>query len=197
METTSTWDRLPTIEADRVRLRWLEDADVPRLYSIFSRPEVMRFCSCPPFDDVARARKLLDEIHECFAKRSLFQWGVELRDEQDPSENVVIGTCTLAYIDLSNGRAELGYALHSDHWGRGLMREAVTALIDFAFARLGLRRLEADVDPRHARSIGLLEKLGFVREGFLRERWNVNGEIQDALFYGLLAKEWRATPPAP
>jgi RimJ/RimL family protein N-acetyltransferase len=55
---------------------------------------------------------------------------------------------------------------------------------------MGLRRLEADVDPRNTASIHTLERLGFQREGFLRERWQVNGEIQDALFYGLLRREW-------
>ena len=54
-----------------------------------------------------------------------------------------------------------------------------------------LRRLEADVDPRNAASIRTLERLGFQREGFLRERWHVNGEIQDAIFYGLLRRDWR------
>jgi RimJ/RimL family protein N-acetyltransferase len=58
-----------------------------------------------------------------------------------------------------------------------------------------LRRLEADVDPRNAGSIRTLERLGFQREGFLRERWHVNGEIQDAIFYGLLRREWLKSDP--
>lgn len=72
------------------------------------------------------------------------------------------------------------------------MREALTALLDFAFGALDLHRLEADVDPRNAASVRTLERLGFRREGYLRERWLVGGEIQDALFYGLLRREWRA-----
>ena len=187
MKDTKTWTRLPTIEAERVLLRWLDERDVPRLFDIFSRPEVTRFWSWPAFEQTAQAKDLLDSIHEVFNERSLFQWGVVHR-----ALDLLIGTSTLARIDHSNGRAELGFALHPDHWGGGLMKEAVTALIDYSFNELGLRRLEADVDPRNARSIALIEKLGFQREGFLRERWHVNGEIQDAVFYGLLAREWRA-----
>jgi RimJ/RimL family protein N-acetyltransferase len=71
------------------------------------------------------------------------------------------------------------------------MSEALIALLDFAFGTLALRRLEADVDPRNANSLRILGKLGFQREGLLRERWNVAGEIQDTAFYGLLAKEWQ------
>ena len=68
--------------------------------------------------------------------------------------------------------------------------EAAAALIAFAFARLDLRRIEADADPRNVGSIRVLEKLGFVREGFLRERWDIGGEIQDAVLFGLLRREW-------
>ena len=88
-------------------------------------------------------------------------------------------------------RAELGYCLASAYWKKGYMLEALTALIDHAFGPMKLRRLEADVDPRNANSMRILGKLGFSQEGLLRERWNVNGEIQDTAFLGLLAREWR------
>ena len=70
------------------------------------------------------------------------------------------------------------------------MSEALATLLDFAFGTLKLRRLEADVDPRNENSLRILGRLGFRREGLLRERWNVNGEIQDSVFLGLLACEW-------
>jgi [ribosomal protein S5]-alanine N-acetyltransferase len=88
-------------------------------------------------------------------------------------------------------RAELGYCLRSPFWRRGYMGEALAALIDYAFATLKLRRLEADVDPGNAGSVRLLERMGFTREGLLRERWNVGGQIGDSAFFGLLAREWR------
>jgi RimJ/RimL family protein N-acetyltransferase len=75
------------------------------------------------------------------------------------------------------------------------MAEALQALLAYCFEALDLRRIEADVDPRNAASIQTLERLGFQREGFLRERWEVDGEIQDALFYGLLREEWKRRDP--
>ena len=72
------------------------------------------------------------------------------------------------------------------------MGEALTALFGFAFGPMALRRLEADVDPRNENSLRILGRLGFRREGLLRERWNVGGEIQDTAFLGLLAREWRS-----
>jgi RimJ/RimL family protein N-acetyltransferase len=178
-------DRLPTLTGARVRLRWLEPSDVSALYDVFSNAEVMRYWCWPAYDHEEQARELLAQIGRMFRDRSLFQWGLARLDDDR-----VIGTCTLAHVDASNRRAELGYALGREHWRRGLMGEALTLLLGFAFGDLGLRRLEADVDPRNAASIGLLERLGFRREGYLRERWCVNGEIQDALFYGLLRREW-------
>ena len=90
------------------------------------------------------------------------------------------------------GRAEIGYSLRSDRWGRGLAREALQLALAHAFDTLGLRRVEADIDPRNTASCGLAERLGFVREGLLRERWLVAGELQDSAMYGLLARDWRA-----
>ena len=70
------------------------------------------------------------------------------------------------------------------------MQEALKALLAYAFDELAMRRIEADVDPRNMASIRTVERLGFQREGYLRERWQVNGEIQDTLFYGLLRPDW-------
>ncbi len=180
-------ETLPTLRGQRIALRWLVAADVPALFEVFSNVEVMRYWSCPAYETEEQARALLTAIERCFAEKSLFQWGV-VRLEDDR----VIGTCTLSSVDPSNGRAELGYILGRSHWGHGLMGEALALLTAFAFETLGLRRLEADVDPANHPSIRSLERLGFQREGLLRERWFVSGQAQDSLFYGLLRREWDA-----
>jgi [ribosomal protein S5]-alanine N-acetyltransferase len=80
--------------------------------------------------------------------------------------------------------------LNREYWGLGYMNEALTALINYSFGVLNLNRLEADVDPRNKASANTLLKLGFLKEGFLRERWIVNGEVSDTDLYGLLRSEW-------
>lgn len=177
-------DRLPTVEAGRVRLRWIEDADVPALFSVFGDPVVTRYWSEPALEDLDAARELLSRIRDHFRRGDLFQWGVSA-----VGDDALLGTCTLASIDRAHLRAEIGFALSRAHQGRGLMTNAVGALVGLAFDELGLHRLEAEVDPRNAPSIRLLERLGFVREGYLRERWQLAGEVQDAIVYGLLATE--------
>ena len=177
---------LPIISTPRIVLRWISEDDIDSLYEIFSNRHVMRYWSSEPLADREAAADLQREIAGGNENETMFKWGLALRDS-----NTVIGTTTLFNLNLDNGRAELGYAMSHEHWGKGYMNEALKALVSHAFEVMDLRRLEADVDPRNAASIRLLEKLGFQREGFLRERWHVNGEIQDAFFYGLLRHEWR------
>ena len=102
----------------------------------------------------------------------------------------IIGRCGLFEFEEVNAHAAVGYILGRAQWRQGFMREALTALIDCAFNGLGLRRLEAKVEAQNTASAGLLRRLGFTREGVLRERWITKGETMDAEVYGLLRHEW-------
>jgi RimJ/RimL family protein N-acetyltransferase len=180
-----TTDALPVIDATRVRLRAIEDSDLDQIYAIFSDPKVMRYWSTPPLQTKDEAIELVHEIQESNRSGAIMKWGVCLK----PTDKV-IGTVTLFNLDLTQGRAEIGYAQAQAYWGNGYTHEALQAVLAYAFDEMKLRRLEADVDPRNVASIKTVERLGFQREGFLRERWNVSGETQDAFFFGLLKREW-------
>lgn len=181
----STPDRLPTLVAPRLQLRWIEAGDLDELYGVFSDPEVMRFWSHAAWPHLDEAAIYLEAIHRGFQQGDLFQWGIALR-----GDDRLIGTTTLYGIDRAQGRAEVGFALAREHWGRRYAREALTVLLEHAFTGLGLRRIEADVDPRNQGSLNTLEALGFRREGYLRQRWLVAGEVQDSVLMGLLASDW-------
>ncbi len=181
-----TGEKLPTIETERLRLRHLEESDTDSLFEIFSNEEAMRFWSWVPYNERAQAAKLLAEIHENFRQKSLFQWGIALR-----ADDQIIGTTTLFRFDEQSRRAEIGYILNRRFWGKGFINEALSALVSFAFEKLNLNRIEADIEPRNTASIKTVERLGFQKEGILRERWIVGDDIQDSLFYGLLRKDWK------
>lgn len=176
---------LPTLEGERIRLRCLTDADVPALFAVFGDPEVTRYWATPALRDRAAAGELLAEIRENVRIRKGFQWGIARRADDE-----VIGTCTLYHPDFAHQRSEIGFALARASWGHGYASEAVRLALAYAFDVLGFRRIEADVDPRNGASLRALERLGFVREGYLRERYNVEGEIQDSVYLGLLRREW-------
>ena len=178
---------LPRIPAARVALRAIRPGDVPDLFAVFSDPAVMRYWDGLPMAHIGEAADYLADIDDSFRTRTLFQWAVA-----EPTTDRLLGTCTLLHLNATHRRAEIGFALAQAHWGKGMATEAVSALIGFAFDQLDLHRLEADADPRNDRSLRLLEKLGFRREGYLRERYHVGNELQDAVLLGLLRSEWRA-----
>jgi RimJ/RimL family protein N-acetyltransferase len=180
-------DELPTLAGTRVTLRHLTRADADDIFAIFSDPQVMRYWSSGPMSTTADAVAYIDGIHDGLRRRTLFQWGVEHHEARR-----VIGTCTLLNVSPLHQRGEIGFALARPFWGQGLARAAVTRVLSFAFEELALHRVEADADPRNDRSLRLLERLGFRREGVLRERYWINGERQDALMLGLLRAEWMA-----
>jgi RimJ/RimL family protein N-acetyltransferase len=167
-------------------LRFLSEADLPALYAIFSDPEVMRYWSYPPWTDRSQAQQWLINIQEGYRTGSALQLGIERR-----ADHALVGACTLFQFHVASRRAEIGYALGRPYWGAGYMQEALQALLQYAFQTLDLNRLEADIDPRNQASARTLERLGFQKEGHLRERWIVNEEISDTWLYGLLRREWQ------
>lgn len=179
------WERLPTIDTNRLTLRSITPDDVDDFFAVYSNPEVMRYWSTLPLPNREAAEKQINEIHEGFKRHELLKWGIVLR-----ADDTLIGSVTLFHPDFTHRRTEIGYAIGRAFWRKGYMNEALTAVIGYAFDVLEFHRIEADVDPRNAASIRALERLGFQREGYLRERWQVGGEIQDALLYGLLRPDW-------
>lgn len=90
----------------------------------------------------------------------------------------------------AHSTAKLGYAIHSDHWGHGYATDAAATLLGFGFHDLGLHRITAAVGPDNTASIAVLEHLGFLREGRLRDHVFANGAWRDSLLYSILAHEY-------
>ncbi|HTA66211.1 MAG TPA: GNAT family N-acetyltransferase [Xanthomonadaceae bacterium] len=177
---------LPLLRGERVNLRAPRDGDQAALFALFSSPEVVRYWSTPAWKELAQADAWLARQARSVSAGSGLTWAIARGDD-----DALIGTVSLHAFAPEQGRAEIGYVLHPAHWGRGLASEAVRLALRHAFAGLGLRRIEADTDPRNTGSCALLEALGFVREGVLRERWLVDGEVSDTALFGLLKGELR------
>lgn len=177
-------DTFPVLTTERLVLRATAERDVDAIFEMESDPVAMRYWSHPPMIELAQARAAFDRVKGYFAQRSGIRWSV-----CRSSDDLMLGHASLFNFSAQCGRAEIGYGLARRHWGQGFMHEALIAIIDFAFGPIGLRRLEADTDPRNAASLRALERLGFSREGLLRERWQVGDEISDSAVLGLLAHE--------
>jgi [ribosomal protein S5]-alanine N-acetyltransferase len=176
---------VPSLEGERVRLRALETRDAAALFALHSDAQVMRYWSFPAWTDTQQAVEQLARIERDRALLESWPWAATLR-----GDDALVGTCTLFGIQREHLRGVIGYALSRSLWGRGLATEMVQLALLHAFDVLGLERIEADIDPHNHASCRLVERLGFRREGYLRERWRVGGGIQDTALYGLLRREF-------
>ena len=177
---------VPTLESPRLRLRAYRASDAAAMFRLYSDPRVMRYWSFPPWTGIGQAQAYLERVQgEMAAGSSVLPWAIATR-----ADDVLVGTVTLFSLSIEQGRAETGYSLQPEFQGDGLAREALRLALGHAFDGLRLRRVEADVDPRNTPSCRLLEHLGFRREGLLRARWLVAGEVCDTALYGLLAEDF-------
>ena len=174
--------QLPT---KRLVIRPLRDTDAQALFEVFSDPKVMRHWSGAAWNSIEQAQQKIAQYDKALRESESIGLGIV-----NIQTNTVIGTCSLFQLDEQCRRAEIGYGMVSTAWGNGYMHEALTAVINFGFEVLDLNRIEADIDPRNQPSLRTVERLGFIKEGYLRERWIVEGEISDSSIYGLLRRDW-------
>lgn len=109
------------------------------------------------------------------------------------SDGAIVGGINLSEIVRGNFRsAYLGYQIGEPFARRGHMTEALQLVLRFAFGRLGLHRVEANIQPRNRASIALVRRAGFRREGFSRRYLKIVGRWRDHERWALLSEEWRA-----
>jgi len=179
----------PTLHTDRLLLRPFVDEDADDLFALQSNPTVLRYWDAPPWRDRARADRFLA------ACRQMAEEGTGARLAVDRlSDGAFLGWCSLSRWNPDFRSASLGYCYGEAAWGSGYATEAARELLRWAFDRLDLNRVQAETDTRNAASAHVLEKLGFLREGTLREDCVVDGDVSDSWVYGLLRREWRPTP---
>jgi ribosomal-protein-serine acetyltransferase len=111
-------------------------------------------------------------------------------------KGALVGTAGFVWIDAPNRSAAIGYWLAREAEGHGLMTAAVEALLRHGFATLELNRIEIRAGVRNRRSRAIPERLGFRREGTLRQAERLADRFVDHAVYGLLASEWRGASPA-
>jgi len=175
----------PLLTTARLQLRGINKTDSDDLYAIYSDLKTLEYWGQDPVQSPAAAWKKIKENMKWVEGGTAILWGIALRDN-----NRLIGTCTIFKINQQNRNGEIGYILNRNHWGKGLMTEAIRSVVDYAFNDLNFHRLEADTDPKNAASLALLEKLGFQQEGYFRERWFVHGKWHDSVMLGLLRSEY-------
>jgi uncharacterized protein len=176
----------PPLETPRLVVRPIADADLAGLMAINGDERVTEHLPYPAWKSAEDARAWFERMQGLQATGTAIQFVIV-----DKASNRPVGTCLIFRHDAGSERAEIGYVLGHAHWGKGLMQEALCALLDAAFGPLKLRRIEAEVNPRNKASCRVVARLGFTKEGLLRQRWGSGEKAYDVEAWGLLADEWR------
>jgi [ribosomal protein S5]-alanine N-acetyltransferase len=177
---------LPTLVTDRLILRKMTPDDTEAVFTYASDPEVTRYVSWETHLSTEDSRAFLDLVTSKYESGGEPEWGIVYK-----GDHRFVGTCGIVSWEPYHARAELGYALSRDYWGRGLMAEAVGAMFSFGFREMNLNRIEARCIAENSASARVMEKAGMLYEGTLRQREIIKGEHRDIKLYSILRDERR------
>ena len=173
------------IETERLILRPFVKEDASAMYRNWaSDPEVTKFLSWPPYKSVDTAHEILGIWVPQYEDPAFYQWAIELKELGE-----VIGSISVVNHDDRVDMAEIGFCIGKTWWGRGIMTEAMKAVMDYLFDEVGVQRIEAGHDPENPASGAVQRKCGLKYEGTFRRRIRSNRGITDVAWYGILREE--------
>jgi ribosomal-protein-alanine N-acetyltransferase len=187
LDLTAAFASFPVLETERFVLRAATLDDVADMFRVMSDPQVTRYFGMPPMATLAQAQERVQMIQTAFQEQNGVRWAIA-----DRASGQLIGTCGFWRLIKPHDRAEIGYELAQEWWGQGVMTEALAAMLQFGFTRMGLHSVEAQIHPANNGSRRVLEKLGFVQEGYFRENYldPVEARFTDTAVYSLLKATW-------
>ena len=186
MTIESAFAHFPILATDRLLLRRIRVEDAEALFGILSDPYVTEFYGHEPHQSLADTQALIERIDTHYAHQEALRWGITLKGEDQ-----LLGSCSFHHFGPGYSRAETGYELDRAFWRKGIMYEAMSAILTYGFRELHLHRVEAIIDIANESSKALLLKLGFTYEGNLRQRYSMDERFEDEHYFGLLKNEWR------
>lgn len=176
-----------TIETERLVLSGLSPEAMKQVFDHHSKPEIMRLLGHRSEEEYAREEKKQRAGYASYNRSFL------LFLMRDTASGTIIGRCGLHNWNEGARRAEVGYAMEEEAFKRkGLMTEALGAVIDYGFNTLHLNRIEGIVGVGNVPSLRLMEKFGFIREGLLRQHVCKDGVYEDSIFFSKLHEEYAA-----
>lgn len=172
----------PEIKTERLLLRRLKKDDVNEIFSLRSNEEVMKYIDKERAASLKDAEIFINLINGSADSNTGITWAIELK--QNPGK--MIGSIGFWRLIKEHFRAEIGYMLHPDFWRKGIMKEALVAVIDFGFNEIKLHSIEAQINPENTASARILESFGFVKEAHFKENYFFEGTFSDTIVYSKL-----------
>ena len=187
LDLTTAFKTFPVLETPRLRLRAITLTDAEAILRIMSDMEVVRYFGQLPMRSHSQAVQRVERIQAAFRERTGIRWAITYRDNGE-----FLGSCGFWRIEHEHERGEIGYELARAWWGRGVMTEAVGAALGFGFQTMGFHSVEAHIHPANGGSRRVLEKLGFVQEGYFHENYYdpVEATFTDTAIFSFLRATW-------
>jgi ribosomal-protein-alanine N-acetyltransferase len=171
----------PILETERLILRELNEDDTLAIFNCFSNKDVLRYYGQNPFTSTEQVKQIINNFSKNYAEKRGIKWGIKIKGTTN-----IIGTIGFQEWSSEHKRADISYALFPEQWGKGYAREAVAKVISFGFNELELMRIGAVVFVENDASNKLLEKIGFIKEGVLRNYMYQNDIPFDTNIYSIL-----------
>lgn len=182
----TVFDKFPAIRTPHLELVQITEEHANDLFKIFGDKQVNRYHNHLPPEDEKDCSRLITHFRSRFEAKSAIRWGIRLNDN-----NEIIGTVGFNSF-IKKHRANLGYDLQYAYWNRGIITEALYAVISFGFYALDINRIEAEVMEGNDPSIEVLHTIGFKQEGILRQWMYWNNKHYDMLMFSLLRSDGQA-----
>jgi [ribosomal protein S5]-alanine N-acetyltransferase len=182
-------DNFPRINTKNLALKQITEEDSKSILKYLSDHEVMKYYGMKPFITEEEALEEIGWYRSIFESKTGIRWGISLVGEEE-----IIGSCGLHNWDKRHNRAEVGFELSKEYWNKGIMKEALKAVITFAYNNYDLNRIQALVEPENHASLKVLKSTGFNEEGLLAEYEYTNGKYDDLIMLSILKKDikqWR------
>lgn len=178
---------LPKLKGEKINLRRHKKSDAQSICEHIGEKDVTRFTFIPYPYSITDAYDFIKKSHADLRSKREFNYGIE-----DKENGKIIGGIGLAHVSFKFMHAEVGYWVAKNFWRKGIGKEALNLTIKFGFEQLGLNRIYARVMHPNKVSAHLLESVGFVREGVMREAVRRENEWWDYLWFSMLADEYQA-----
>lgn len=173
------------METGRLILRRFQQEDAPAFYrNVCSDPRVNTFLTWKLHESPAETEALLADFIRRYESPSRYCWAIVLKETGD-----LIGTIAVPTVHELTEAVEVTYAIGSTWWGKGYAPEALKAVMDFLFDRVGANRIEAGHDVNNPNSGKVMEKAGMRKEGILRQAGKNNQGLFDLAFYAKLKQD--------
>lgn len=179
------FSRLPVIETERLILRKLTMRDASDMFRYCQNKEVARHVLWEAHTSILETRAYIRYNLYQYRSGEPASWCIVLRET-----NRVVGTIGYMSYNADNSTVEIGYSLAREQWGKGLMTEALLAVIGETFRTLKVHRIEAMHFTDNPASGRVMAKCGMTHEGHMRERICCKGVFRDVEMWGILRKDW-------